>query len=266
VRLERADINEWHSLLTLPPAILAIEAMLPLVAAAAIRRSGWSIPRRYGLIVLLLAACAIKVGRLDAFAQTAVAILLAPGILAGLDAFAARLRAPIWRRRIPGASLAIAGLLLASIAAASRMRAIPVEGRWIPDQDAARFLQRTTRNARLLTWFDWGEYAIWQLAPTGARVSIDGRRETVYSSQVVADHRRFYHGEADGLDYADRIGADTIWLPADTPVVAPLRARGWQTAFASARSVVLVRSTRFSARAPQADSSAVFAAPRPWPQ
>ena len=45
---------------------------------------------------------------------------------------------------------------------------------------------------RLVVWFDWGEYAIWHFAPA-LRVSIDGRRETVYTDQVMQKHLNFYY-------------------------------------------------------------------------
>jgi hypothetical protein len=125
------------------------------------------------------------------------------------------------------------------------MREIPVEGPWIPDLQAAMFLRdQAAAGTRLLTWFDWGEYAIWQLAPAGIRVSIDGRRETVYSADVLARHWAFYRGAPDGLDYPDQIRADYIWLPVHLPVVSTLRGRGWNVVFESSRSVVFARQAR----------------------
>jgi hypothetical protein len=95
----------------------------------------------------------------------------------------------------------------------SSLRVIGVDGPWIPDRAAAAFLRENSPGARVLTWFDWGEYALWQLSPVGIRVSMDGRRETVYSARVLSDHQHFYQGRADMVDYPERIGADLVWLP-----------------------------------------------------
>ena len=48
----------------------------------------------------------------------------------------------------------------------------------------------------LLNWFDWGEYIIWQFGPD-LKVSIDGRREPLYSDAQLASHYRFYRDEPD---------------------------------------------------------------------
>ena len=46
-------------------------------------------------------------------------------------------------------------------------------------------MDRAGAEGNLLVDFDWGEYVIWHLGPR-VKVSIDGRRETVYSSQALA--------------------------------------------------------------------------------
>ena len=86
-------------------------------------------------------------------------------------------------------------------------------------------VRRTCPNERVLTWFDWGEYAIWHLSPAGIRVSMDGRRETIYSRQVLEDHRAFYNNDRSALDYPDRINAECIWLPTRLGTVAALQGR-----------------------------------------
>src|SRR5690606_19756294 len=113
----------------------------------------------------------------------------------------------------------------ASAAALQNVRAVRVQGHWIPDRTAAMFLRDRFPGSRVLTWFDWGEYAIWQLSPAGILVSMDGRRETVYSRQVLADHNRFYAADPAMADYPDRIGADHVWLPSNFRILEPLRER-----------------------------------------
>ena len=47
----------------------------------------------------------------------------------------------------------------------------------------------------MVTFFDWGQYAIWH-KPDDLRVSMDGRRETVYSERSVDLHLDMYLAKA----------------------------------------------------------------------
>lgn len=48
----------------------------------------------------------------------------------------------------------------------------------------------------LATFFNWGEYIIWHAGPT-IQVSIDGRRETVYSLDIYRKYLNLQHGTGD---------------------------------------------------------------------
>ena len=54
-------------------------------------------------------------------------------------------------------------------------------------------LQAANVRGNMVTFFDWGEYVIWHLAPA-IRVSMDGRRETVYPDEVYRESLSFLHG------------------------------------------------------------------------
>jgi hypothetical protein len=110
-----------------------------------------------------------------------------------------------------------------------------------PEASAVRFIRTENLRGNVLTWFDWGLYAIWQVGDQ-MRVSIDNRRETVYSAQTVADHWRFYSGGAP--DYPDRIGADYVWLPVTLPPVEQLQAQHWHVVYRGPRSTILSRVDR----------------------
>jgi hypothetical protein len=126
------------------------------------------------------------------------------------------------------------------------------------------YLRDERPGARVLTWFDWGEYALWQLSPSGIRISMDGRRETTYSAKTIDDHFRFYRGGPDMVDYPERIGADHVWLPSHMPMIEPLTRRGWVRILDTGKSVVLARNGLPAAGPPQraqADVPPFF----PWP-
>jgi hypothetical protein len=263
---ERADIADWKPLLSLSLIVLVVESVLPalvlLSAAHRDERSPISVPVRQWIVVGLLAAATLRIGRIDAFLQASIAIFLTPFVARGAAAIGAKLKAPFWGvPRVPQASVA-AAVIAAGALGASRLGTIAVLGDWIPDRGAAQHLRMNAPGVRLLTWYNWGEYAIWQLAPVGIRVSMDGRRETVYSDQVVSDHYAFYDGKPGTLDYPDRIGADVIWIPAEFPVVPKLRAHGWRVAYESPRSVVLRRDPPSMRQVAQVqDEPRAF----PWP-
>lgn len=243
VRLDRPDVTDWKPLLQLPPAVLVIESILPLVAIAAVHRERWwrRLPQRDMAVLLLLSVATVRVGRVDAFLQAAIAIFLAAPIITFLNRIDLHAHGPFRRASAPVGVMALLLAAYAGVAGLSSLRVIEVGGPWVPDRAAAAFLRDNSPGARVLTWFDWGEYALWQLSPSGIRVSMDGRRETVYSARVIRDHDRFYQGHADMVDYPERIGADLVWLPSRLPIIEPLKRGGWMTILDTGQSVVLRR-------------------------
>jgi hypothetical protein len=245
VRPDRADVTDWKPLLQLPPAILVIESILPLIAIAAIWRERWRrrVPVRDMAVLVMLTGATFRVGRVDAFLQAAIAIFLARPIIGLLNDAALKVRGLFQRASLPVGVMALGLAGYVVLTGVSRLRVIDVTGSWIPDRAAAAFLREHRPGARVLTWFDWGEYALWQLSPSDIRVSMDGRRETVYSAGLIHDHERFYRGDADMVDYPERIGADHVWLPSHLPIIESLRQRGWVTMFDTGRSVILGRGS-----------------------
>lgn len=115
----------------------------------------------------------------------------------------------------------------------------PIAGWRAPESDAVQFV-RDSHASRVVVHFDYGEYAIFHLRGM-ARVSMDNRRETVYSDAAVRASDRFAAGDDPG--YPDRIGADAVWWPtADVRVIRALESLGWVTRFEGSRTVVLLRS------------------------
>ena len=241
VRGNRPDITDWAPLLKLPAAIIVIECILPIFAVAAFRTTPLPVKARDLAVIALLLVGTFRVGRVDAFLQSAIAITFAPHLIALFRRFETSARASLLRRS-PVVGIAAAGLAAyTAFIVLPNLTVVHVKGPWLPDRAAARYLRDQRPDARVLTWFDWGEYAIWHLSPSGIRVSMDGRRETVYSERVIQDHMRFYRGEPGMASYPEEIGADHIWLPSRFPIVASLKQAGWQTIFDNGQSVILAR-------------------------
>jgi hypothetical protein len=263
VRADRPDVSDWKPLLQLPPSILVIESILPLIAIAALlgERSWRRVPVRDVAVLALLSVATYRVGRVDAFLQAAIAIFLARPILTFLNGIDLNARGIFKRASVPVGAMALIMAAYVIATGFSSLRVIGVDGPWIPDRAAAAFLRENSPGARVLTWFDWGEYALWQLSPVGIRVSMDGRRETVYSARVLSDHQHFYQGRADMVDYPERIGADLVWLPSRCPIVEPLKRHGWMTVLDTGQSTVLGRGP--GATAATADRRTVHAVTPP---
>jgi hypothetical protein len=199
------------------------------------------------LPALALGLLALRVVRLEGFFALAAVLLLAPRF-AGLGPERLPLsRKPTSAEAAAVGALCLAGLLAAGVAAARGAGCITMTNPalttiWAPEAEAVAFIQRNALEGRLLTWFDYGEMAIWHFAPR-LRVSYDGRRETVYSERIRNAHDRFYSG-ADGGALARETGADFAWLPVRLPAVEALEGGGWHAIFRGPTSVVLGREPR----------------------
>jgi hypothetical protein len=83
---------------------------------------------------------------------------------------------------------------------------------------------------------------------------MDGRRETVYSTEVVDAHFDFYFGS--NWRYADHIKADYVWIPKQLPVARELQRHGWHRLCEGKLSILLSRqpdTRRCAQYAPDAD-------------
>jgi hypothetical protein len=243
----RGDILEWAPITRIPPGA-AVPWLLSLAAAAfVVVRSRQPRRPRDLILVAVLAAASFRVNRLDAFFAVGVAVLLAPEF------------AQLWagrriesRKEMPGGSryarLAVTFLVAVAMSAAAgpivfaQLRCLDPAAESRPDAQAADFIDANDLRGNLLTSFDWGEYAIWRFGPR-LKVSMDGRRETVYSNQLLAAHYRFYRNELDAQNLASVIHADYVWLPKQVRVVDTLRRQGWHVAFESSQSVVFQKPT-----------------------
>ena len=90
-------------------------------------------------------------------------------------------------------------------------------------------------------------YAIWHFGPA-LKVSMDGRRETVYTEATIEAHRRFYDADATALPYLRQLNPDYIWVPARLNIASRLPAAGWTPVFTGPISIVFSHSATASLR------------------
>lgn len=234
VRVGRTDIEEWQAIWESPLHVLPWALSLVVLAYGCARMRGecWRT-----LPAIALALLSMRVARLEGFFALAAVALAAPGYRDVGRPF--RLdRGPTRGELLFAGVLCLAGVGAAAHAASRTATCLPLmtdREFGTPEAEAVLFMSENGLRGGLLSWFDYGQYAIWHLAP-GIRVSYDGRRETVYSGQVRQAHQDFYAGDA---RYARRLGAHYIWVPKSLPVVQPLLEDGWVSVFRGSRSVVL---------------------------
>ena len=239
VRMNRPYIEEWQPVYRLPSWAWLFWLLPASLAMLAVIRSKFRIEPRYGLIVLFLAVTSLLVSRLDAFFTLAVAFLMAEPLAANWQHRTVDVHA---QRRIQILRPALAVLVIAALPMiASRAAQIPIGHPPMPEREAVEFIRQSGLRGRVLVWFDWGEYVIWHFSPR-LLVSIDGRRETVYSDELIASHMAFYLGDSTALALPTRIVADYIWVPKWIPVVPKLRNNGWVPVFEGPQSVIMARN------------------------
>jgi hypothetical protein len=242
VSTNRADIDEWWSMLSAERALLVLWSTTALIAAAGIRRQ--ERPPSLGRtgLVLVLALASFRVNRLDAF--FAIASFMSFGRpLSRLLASRERTSPP---KELSRAFVTATVAAAMCTAAAVLVRAQPMSNgcvdraSWMPEQDATEFVARNHLRGRMVVFFNWGEYVLWQFRHD-LTISTDGRRETVYSDRQINSHLELYRGSDSGLTYFHQLNADYVWLPSQAPIIDKLRAEGWVPIYAGERSAILAR-------------------------
>lgn len=254
VGLSRPEITDWQPIMRLGWMFTALWLLTAAVLVAAIATA---VVRRSTDLALLaipaaLAVGAFRVNRLESFFAIAVA-MLASRCLAPAWTIA---DAPVsqgtesWPRTIAAIAILTVTCVGGAGAAASNASCVQVDAVSYPDPEVAGVVASARLHGRMLTWFDWGEYAIWHWGDRGISVSMDGRRETTYSDAVLREHLRFYFNPSARSEVLARLQPDYVWMPSDSDVVRWLTDRGWRPLFAGDRSVLLGRPDLETASAP----------------
>jgi hypothetical protein len=252
-------IADWQPLHALPAGLWgAWIASFGLVAVTMLKLRS-QVPIKYVVVTAFLGLMSLRVSRLDAFFALAAALLIAPALGAQLRT---PLEAPSARdRRSRPLAFVFAGCVVVTIVLAlPRILTVPMGQSAMPDARVASYVREQALRGTVLTWFDWGQYTIWHFGGD-LKVSMDGRRETVYSDTLVSAHMRFYFGEEDASQFADALRPDYVWLPKTLRAARELQRSGWRTLCEGPSSVLLARGDD---RQPCSD--AFTAASRSFPQ
>jgi hypothetical protein len=258
VGLGRADISEWQTLAVAPifDWIPWTVAAIALTVAIARGRP----PFVYALTSVVLMLLAFKVIRLVPFFVMAVAYLLGPHVARREAAPAAPTPPPKRAELAFVVALALTSVIAGGVTSVRNLACISSAESWVGDRAARTFIEQRGWSGRMLTWFDWGEYAIWHLHPA-FQVSMDGRRETVYSQTLIDQHLAVYFARPGWESILESLAPDVVWLPAEAPVVSELERAGWQPVLATPRSRLFTRDADRIAAAYNSDPSLDNAAP-----
>jgi hypothetical protein len=170
----------------------------------------------------LLGVASFQVIRLVPFFSLSVLVLFGP-LLAGRSASA---RAHIDARGWAGALIIWTICVASSTIGQARVGCLQTRGAFFVDEQAASFLRENQATGRLVVWFDWGEYVSWHFGPE-IKVSMDGRRETVYSAALLQAHDEFYRNGSGAREFLERLSPDYVWLPKTVPVSPMITGWGW---------------------------------------
>jgi hypothetical protein len=220
VRIGR-DAQEWQPLTAAPlrdwwPWLATV--MTPLILLT--RRQRIELHRL--LTIVVLAYLSFRVVRLIPLFTVVTAIYLAPA----LSAFAQRVtwlsRHPMAPTRVAAAFFLIPSAVVAWVAfPVSAASCFPVRGTWIPEPVTARSLQMANPYGKLVTEFGWGEYAIWHFGPR-LLVSMDGRRETVYSDATLSRYDMMMEADPLAVQLLVKERPEFVWATS-----ARTRLRSW---------------------------------------
>ena len=93
---------------------------------------------------------------------------------------------------------------------------------------AVTLLQESSIEGNLAVEFNWGEYVIWHLGPE-IQVSVDGRRETVYSEEIYEANLAFLSGKETWEDLIDDTDTNIALLAKNGPAYHLMKPKlGWE--------------------------------------
>jgi hypothetical protein len=106
---------------------------------------------------------------------------------------------------------------------------------------AVAMMKTSGVTGNMATEFNWGEYVLWHLGPR-VRVSIDGRRETIYSDAVYRENLDFMLGRGQWDRLIDRPETDLALVHRKRPVFDLMKEKpGWILVYQDALCALFAR-------------------------
>ena len=193
VRLERPDIVEWQPIWRVG-VVAMVMWLMPVITfvVSVVRRGPPSLATALALASLAFGSALVL--RLGPLFVLATVVLVSRTWPDEDDSLADVVSRP-W---VDAAVVAIAVMLGLWVQAIPRCIVIAKPGVVSSGPDVVAGEALKGRQGRLVTVFNWGEYALWHFGPT-LKVSIDGRRETLYADDTIRAQAAILQGAPTGL-------------------------------------------------------------------
>lgn len=200
VRMERPGILEWQPVDAAQPL-----AWIPwVVATVALLYRTVRAPSIWGPALLAFAVAALRVKRLvPLYVLVTIVQTLPPRETIRVSV------EPV--RRLIEVAAEAAILITLFVVIGPQARCLKSASLWRPDPVVAPTIE--TLSGRVAVWFSWGEYVIWHRGGP-VRVSMDGRRETVYTEATLDRQGAVAAGASDGVAWIATERPDYLWYPA----------------------------------------------------
>lgn len=233
----RPEITEWAPL---EPGSVPGAVGLGLVLLGIAGLIGGRRPVRAEEVAVFAAACVLPMAASRHYPLFAAALWVVAGPhLAEAAGRRGRAGGPAGRAAL---GVLAAGMLVAGVASLPRLGCIRIEpGYFAFPARAVALLRNGGVSGNLALPYNWGEYAIWHLGPR-VKVSVDGRRETVYSEGAYARSWDFQRGTG-RWDRLLAEGPTDLVLTANGSPTMNLMARepGWRALYQDSSCAVFVR-------------------------
>ncbi len=112
---------------------------------------------------------------------------------------------------------------------------------------AVDYMKQHRLRGNILTYFCWGEYLIWHLAPD-SKVFFDSRYDMVYPAHVINDYLSFYWGLSDANGVMAVYRHDFILIPSTQKISSLRGSAGWKLIYSDRESALFARADSPAAR------------------
>jgi len=224
----RPEIVEWQPLATFSEYTVFVAALVALGAWAMVRSGRPRHPLLLTLYAVSLILTTLAVRHILFFGITWGALHAEHIQYAGAWMLRPLRPGPRARRTL----LALAVLVVLAIWSAALAVPLDIE---IPEKTyparAIAMIGEHLPEGRLVIYFDWGEYALWHLGPE-VQVSMDGRRETVYSERVYRQSLDLTFGVGEWDALLEQGSPDLVLVSAEHAADNLMRlAPGWRLVY-----------------------------------
>jgi len=234
----RPEIGEWQ-----PISIGSPEGAVYLVAlgVSIVALFGSTRPRRPALLAVLLVTALLPMQALRHLPLFALsfAVLVGEHLSDVWNRWSPSMGTSQWKLP-PAAAFVGAAVFLG--AAVPYFSCVRIDPSFISFPARATALMKAADiRGNVATFFDWGEYLIWHLGP-GVRVSIDGRRETIYSPTVYNRSLQFLYGVGEWDAILEDPRTDMALVGRDQPTYNLMRLKpGWILVYEDSLSALFTR-------------------------